>query len=387
SKFELAKLPGKLAASVCEPASVRFVVPAGGKSVRIRIDKPALVQVQTPIAIAPPADRLEPPYDSVVLIAMKWRYARFVDRGWLALRPRSIAPDRVALLASQARLETKEVPPVSEARASSLDMGGGGRQTIIERVPAEDAAEFIAKWDVGHYTRLVPDKAIKLDMGRLPTRPTIRYRADDSVGASAKVVVDGVTTDDRLNAARGSLKLESNLTGTHELRVDTDARVQLLVDRPPTGTSAELYALRTISPLDGTGRVKVNKRSAAKQNINILMYTPSASSATTVRVMIDGGSPARISGAPLATWTLADRTVPLPPSDRPATLGFADTAGGKLYPRRVVVALGDDLPPGAHTIELSVIGGERVWTRLFTLDDAPVAARARQWRESVEEAP
>jgi hypothetical protein len=104
-------------------------------------------------------------------------------------------------------------------------------------------------------------------------------------------------------------------------------------------------------------------------------------------VVIDGGSPARISGAPLATWTLADRTVPLPPADRPATLGFADAAGGKLYPRRIVVALGDDLPAGAHTIEISVTAGERVWTRLFTLDDAPVAARARQWRESVEEAP
>ena len=386
SSFELAKLPGRLAASVCEPASVRYVVPTGGRAVRIRSDKRALVQVQTPIAIAPPPDRLEPPYDTVVLSTMKWRYARFLERGWLALRPRNVAPERIALLASQARLEPREVPPPSELRGTAIATGGA-RQTIIERVATEDVADFIAKWDVGHYTRLVPDQVTKLDLGRLPTRPTIRYRADDSVGATAKIAIDGATRDDQLSAARGTLRLDRALTGIHDVRVETDARVELLVDRPPAaGTRAELYALRTISRIARRVRVNVTKRSAAKQNVNILLYTTSASSAETVRVTIDGGAPARVSGAALATWTLADRTVALPPADRPPTLGFADTNGGRLYPRRVVVALGDDLPAGSHTIEIAVTNDD-AWARLFTLDDAPTAPRARQWRESVEETP
>ena len=385
SKFEIVKLPGKLAASVCEPASLRFVAPSGGRTVRIHADKPAIVQAQTPIAIAPPADRLEPPYDSVVLTTMKWRYARFIDRGWLALRPRSIAPDRIALLASQARLELREVPPESELRGTSL-VTPGSRQTVIERVAAEDVAEFIAEWDVGRYTRVRPDKPIKLDMGRLPTRAQVRYRADDSVGASAKVTIDSKVEDDTLSAARGTLKLPDVGDGVHTLRVDTDSRVELLVDRPPApGQAAELYALRTISPVDKRLRVTVQKKTAAQQNVNIILYTSSTASTATAHITIDGGSPARISGTPLAMWTLADRTVPLPPADRPPTLGFADAQGGKLYPRRLVVALGDDLPAGTHTLEISV--SERAWARLFTLDDAPVAPRARQWRESVEESP
>jgi hypothetical protein len=386
SKLELAKLPGKLAASVCEPASVRFVVPPGGRRVRISSDRRALVQVQTPIAISPPADRYEPPYDSVVPVLTRWRYARFVERGWLAVRPRAIAPERIALLAAQARLEPRALPQVTELRGTSLATGGA-KQTIIERVAPEDAADFVATWDAGHYTRLFPDKPLKLELGRLPSRPTIRYRADDSVGATAHIVVDGDTRAEQVSASRGSWRLAAGLTASHDVMVDVDTNVALLVDRPPAaGTRAELYAVRTVSPVDRRVKLNVEKRGDAPQNINIVLYTARAASAATVRVTIDGGAPARVSGSPLAMWTLADRTIPLPPSDRPATLGFADTQGGVLFPRRIVVALGDDLAPGTHTIEIAVTGGD-AWIRLFTLDGAAPAPRARQWREAVEESP
>lgn len=377
SRFELAKLPGKLAASVCEPASIRFVVPPGGRRVRIASDARALVQVQTPIAISPPADRLEPPYDAIVPVRTRWRYARFVERGWLPIRPRAIAPDRIALIATQARLELREVAATTELAGTAMNTGGG-KQAIVERVAAADAARFVASWNDGHYTRLAG--TMKLDLGRLPTRATIRYRVAENVGASARIVVDGVATTETISAARGSWRLPP-LTGVHEVAVETDAKVELLIDRPGAG---ELYALRTVTPVRGRVRVEIEKRGAQQQNVNIVLYTPRPASTANVRVFIDGGAPARVSGAPLAMWTIADRTVTLPAADRPATLGFADTRGGVLYARRIVVALGDDLAPGRHTLE--IVAGD-AWLRMFTLDGAADAPRARQWREASEESP
>ena len=156
----------------------------------------------------------------------------------------------------------------------------------------------------------------------------------------------------------------------------------MLVDRPPArGAAGELHALRSVFRIDAgrVVRVTVAKRAAAPQNVDIVVYarTPAAAPDAAVRVVIDGGAPARITGTALARWTLADRTLPLPPADRPATLGFANIAGGGvLYPRLIVIALGDDLAAGTHTIDLSVTGAAGVWGRFFTLENAPIAPRA-----------
>jgi len=398
SHFDIAKLFGKLTASVCEPVGVKFLVPPNGRMLRLVTDRPALLQIMTPLALSPPADRLEPPYDAVPLVMMHWRYARYIERGWLPLRAQNhdaLAPDRVALVATQARLEPRVVPLAPDVRSSSLDpKGSGEHQTVIERVDAADAAEFIATWDEGHYTRVLPGKPMRVDLGKLPTRATIRYRPTGSdeavVGAHVTVMLDGQKLEiDRFNAARGSLRLPAGTVGAHAVTVETNAPVQLLIDRPPVG-GGELYALRTVHAI-GKGhrvRLEVVKRSAAQQNINVLLYTPrQAADASTVHVRVDGGTPARATGVPLATWTTADRMMTMPPADRAPTLGFSDTRGAPLYPRRLVVPLGDDLPIGKHTIELSV-SGDNVWARFFTLDNAPEKPRALQWRaDSGEDSP
>src|SRR5262249_5327885 len=139
----------------------------------------------------------------------------------------------------------------------------------------------------------------------------------------------------------------------------TAAKVRMLIDRPPAaGAGAELYALRSVYRIDAgrTVRVSVVKHGPAPQNVNIVVYarTAAADPNAPVRVVIDGGAPPRLPGVAVLRWTLADRTLPMPPADRAGTLGFANTRGGAMQPRLIVIALGDHLPAGTHTIDLSV---------------------------------
>lgn len=398
SAFESVRLFGKRVAPVSEPISVRFVVPPGGRGVRLRSDQPAIVQAAAPIAVSPPADVLDAPYDAVPVVDMVWRYARYAERGWHPVRPHNLAElgaDRAVVLAAQARLEPRVVPPAPEIAGVALTPAGRiEKQTVVERVLPADAAGFVARWAEGHYTRLAPGAPTPLDLARAPGRASVSYAAtgDEAavVGARVRISVDGRRVDERvLSAARGSFDLPAGLTGRHAVAVDTSAPVRLLVDRPPAaGARAELHALRSVYRVtDGERlRVVVSKRSAAAQNVNIVLYARAAASpaGATVRVVVDGGAPARVTGVALAKWTLADRVVPLPPADRPATLGFANAAGGVLYPRVLAIALGDDLPAGAHAIDVSMTGGGGAWARLFTLDDQPIAPRALQWRDATD---
>jgi len=211
------------------------------------------------------------------------------------------------------------------------------------------------------------------------------FAGDDQVGSPADVTIDSQVVEGKLSSARGTLKLPAGLAGTHAVTVDAPDKTRLLIDRPPAaGTRGELYAVRTVYRL-GSGhsaRLVVGKRTALPQNVDIVLYAHSAAADPNaqIRIVIDGGHPARRAGTAITRWTLADRTLPLPPSDRPATLGFANAGADALAPRLIAIALGDDLPPGTHTVEVSVTSGPPMWARLFTFDGVPPAPRALQWR-------
>ena len=399
SRFEAAQFFGKLVATVCEPVNVRFIVPPSGREVRLRTDRPSLLQMSTAVSISPPQDKLDVPYDTVPLTTMLWRYARYLERGWLTVRAHdhdALMPERVAALATQARIEPREVPPAPELNGVALPPAGRLElQTVVERIASEETAQFVSLWTEGHYTRLVPGRAVKLDLSRFPSRPTLPYWATgadtDVVGASVRIAVDGQTAVDKpLAAAHGAIQLPAGLRGVHAVAAETAAPIRLLIDRPPApGTSAELYALRSVYRIDAgrTVRVSAVKHGAAPQNVNIVVYARAAAAdpGAPVRIVIDGGQPARLPGVAVMKWTLADRTLPMPPADRAATIGFANVArGGALYPRLIAISLGDDLPAGTHTIDLSVAGTAGVWGRFFTLENAPVAPRALQWRDATD---
>jgi hypothetical protein len=390
SRFEVAQLYGKLEASVSEPIVVRLVAPRGARELRIRTDAPALVAMSAPIGAATP-DVLDAPYADVVLPVLLWRYARFASRGWIPIRAAnhaSLVPERLAAVAAQARLETRVAPPTPEQVGTSLAPAEKlERQTVVERV----AADAIATWSRANYTRLVPGKPIALDFSRSPDRANITYAVDDdAIGATLTVELDGRTVEDHvMSSTGGKIDLPRGTTGTHTLLVKTSAKARVLLDRPPAkGSSGELIALRTVYRVSDDGkafRVKVTKHGTAPENVNFVFYTPRAVDTAQVRLVVDNAAPHRAEGVALAKWTIADRTLVLPPADHPATLGFTDVGrGGPLYPHLVAIALGDDLAPGTHEITVRVAASRArpIWGRFFVLDGGTSAPRAVQWRDT-----
>src|SRR5262249_36798585 len=147
------------------------------------------------------------------------------------------------------------------------------------------------------------------------------------------------------------------------------------------------FAVRSIYNISG-GRVSipVTKTSNLPLNVDIVVYgpTPAADDATQLRIVVDGGAPQRIAGIALQKWSLSDRTLPLAIADRPPTLGCANKPGPPMYSRLIVIGLGDDIPAGTHTIELSGPAGHNLWARMFTLVPAPIQPRALQWRNATD---
>ena len=396
SQYEIAQLANQQEQRVAEPATLRFIAPAGTRELRVRSDAPALVTFSTPVGNAN-ADVLDLPYAGVMLTNTVWRYARFAERGWSTVRPSNqalLGNERVAVVLAQARLELREIVPPAETVGTSMPpVARLERQTMIERATSDDVADMLRNWSAGHYTRVVPGKQITLDFSRLPDRPSLAYfatKADaDVIGETATLKIDGTQQDAIVfGSTGGSIDLPRGLSGNHVVEVATAAPVRLFVDRPPVGSGAELYAFRTVYRVPDGGepvKIEVTKRGSGVENVNIVLYTPNALDNTSVRATIDHGAPARIEAVALQKWTLAERTVPLPPSDRPASIGFTDVArGGPLRPHLLALALGDDVRPGKHAVELRVTGARPIWGRFFVLDGGTTVARAVQWRDTAE---
>jgi hypothetical protein len=392
--FEQLRGLGATLDGLTEPVSLRYVVPRGGAQVRVHTSRPAALRLYAPVSLDAPPDQLASPYADVPLATLVWRYARYLAAGWQPLRAldhATLAPERTATIVAQTRLETPPppAPPATTLADALAPEGGPERQTVLERIQPEDAARVRADWGAGDYLKVTPGAAMTVNFTGGPSRPKIQYwvlgRGDDALGESAEIFVDGASVDrKRFVTTHGTWDLPRGLSGPHTLLVRTRAAsVRLLVDRPPV-SGGELYALRTIYRSDRRLRVRVQK-GAAPLALDLVVYAkdPAADANVSFRVSIDGGAPRRVEGVALARWTTAERTLTLPAADREPTIGFANVAErGKLYPRLLVIGLGDDLPAGAHTVEVQASGRGPGWARFFVLSgrhDRP--DQAIQWRE------
>jgi hypothetical protein len=123
--------------------------------------------------------------------------------------------------------------------------------------------------------------------------------------------------------------------------------------------------------------------------LNVVVYSSARAQTDPnpwLRLRVDGGRSRHLTGRLFRTWTVADRTLPLPASacgSGCAPVGFANQAGpAGLLPRRIAIALGDDLARGAHIVELQAGGLGPAWARFFVSREGASEERAYQWRYS-----
>jgi hypothetical protein len=252
-------------------------------------------------------------------------------------------------------------------RYEVIELATDLRQRARERVSDDDLTETIKTWPVGSLTELRPQIARAIDFrANLHTRPRLSWIVPaTSVGASATVWVDGTPIQLTLTTASGSAELGVVRPGPHRVRVETAAKAQLWINRPPSGERRDVYRDRTLYSLDrGPLAVNVTKRVREQIHVYAVFYTPANGPAPKVRLTVDRGRPQIKSGV-VKNLTTSELVTALPPP-RGVAPRLVDLGGRSAgAPRVVHLGLLDDLAPGQHRIEVTSLSGPGVWLRLI----------------------
>lgn len=365
---------------VSEPVALRLLAPPDAVRLQITGGSSALLDVRT--VLPPPADEVggSPwvwPYDQVVVDDERWRYApRRRDR-WFPLRAEDHAMRRAAgqvmPLQAQIRREYEPPRPLHEGPyITSRPRGGAQRLDILELVPPSRRAEVIARWGPGEVSVLRPNTLERIDLRRGNARPTrMRYHA---LGTGVRALGQDIALrindqdDDWLITARAeSRRIKRPKGGLLSLMWSSEPEpVRIIVNRP-TLSGAPIYTARQIYRLaEMPVTIDVPKRVGAVEALHVVVYwlEGAPTTATTIRVAIDGGTPQR-HGARGVSVSQGEHSVVLIP-DSAAELLRVDRDGPVRAQRTTfTIRLGDDLAPGRHSVAFTRVDGPPVWVRLF----------------------
>ncbi|WP_434418732.1 hypothetical protein [Nannocystis pusilla] len=365
---------------VSEPVSLRLLAPPEAVRLQLTGGSQALLDVRT--VLPPPADEVggSPwvwPYDQVVVDDERWRYApRRRDR-WFPLRAEDHALRRAAgqVMPLQAQIRREYEPPRPTTEGpwiTAHPRGGVQRLDILELVPPARRDEAIANWGAGDVSVLRPGVVEKIDLRRGFARPTrMRYHA---IGAGVRALgqdiflrINDVDDDWLITARAESRRIARPKGGLVSLLWNSEPEpVRILVNRP-TLSGAPIYTARQIYRLaDNSLTVDVPKRAGVVEALHVVVYWLEAppTTATSLRVAIDGGAPKRhsargvnVSQAELSVALIPDSGAELLRTDRDTPVRAQRTT--------FTIRLGDDLSPGRHSVTFTRDSGAPVWLRLF----------------------
>ncbi len=386
-------------ASVSQPASARFFLPAGTRRVRLHASQPTALNLYTFLRPAGGA-RSAAPYLDEGRSEVRWRYEPLEQRLWHPLRPANHAAlsargARVELV-SQVRLERggAAVPVAPSGEAVSLKpQGSPPTHEFLEpdtTPDPEDAARAL-------FAPLAPGRPARVRFdARTPTRPELRLRleAPEGLGNEVEVLLNGAPLHRAvLRTTHARELLPPVPPGEHELLLRSSAPgLSATLNRPLASGSPPGLRMRTVYRLGEEGlRVPVLKQGPGAVTLNIVVYAPlpEASEGPRVAVTVDEGTPRRRDSIALPRLTRAHRELALPASERePATSPAQPRA--RWYARTLSVRLGEDLAPGVHLVDVEPLGTGPLWARFFVLGEASTDTGPRQWTQpgwELEDAP
>jgi hypothetical protein len=346
-----------------------------------------------------------PPYDAPELSGTKWRSAPLETRSWYPILSRDhaqrIEVGQLATLISQVRIEkipTQETTPTPQRPvwASLTPRGRVPRERVLEAAPERLRDSMRREWPASAWTSIPPGtrQTFRFDPPNHRRAPQVLYRATGDESRSLEGVatlnVGGEEYSFGMRSTRGRWTLD-DLRAHRQMLSSASSfpGLEMFIDRPPASRSRlPFWWLRTIYRFGRRGiTLDVVKPNREAYTVNLRVYRKrtrrAGRDAPELRALIDRGSPRRIAGVPLDTFTVADRRPQLDetPSRRLVFVDSQREGDFEVWAARVTI--GSDIPPGRHRISIASVGRHPLWLRAFADAEGQAAEAATQWTGSV----
>lgn len=203
--------------------------------------------------------------------------------------------------------------------------------------------------------------------------PQIVYLRDQAAPAVLEVFVDGERVQEAaIGAARGVVPLPPVTAGPHRLKLVSKAELETFVNHVEDAP-AILMRRRAIRLPVGETTFEIEKRTEGEELI-IGQIFPQAEAPGRQNLEVLVENVRRLTG-PIDRWTLAHReySIRLNPDQRDVPVLGADLMVGP--GRRVLIALGTDLPPGRYPLRITLKQGPEVYLVLSRTVPSLVAQR------------
>lgn len=166
------------------------------------------------------------------------------------------------------------------------------------------------------------------------------------------------------------------------------------VDRPILVASPPVSRHRVVHELTSSLVYPLVKTEEGSLTVNVVVYVLRRRERAELALEFDDGQPVRHVGVPVERLSLADRTYSIDAEgafdehdrmvDEREPIRFHDVEGSNRLPLDVAtirITLGEDIPPGAHNVRVSLLDGQRVWVRAFHRGVGDRSKPATSWTE------
>jgi hypothetical protein len=423
---------------VSEPQTLRLVAPAQTKVIEMRAVAPDQHLIVRAYGYWPEVETvLGEPFREYVSEQIIWRYPPLDTRTWFPVRPVNyddLQDDRsIADLLAQVRLQPRNRgngaddgsgargwfgdPDLDDRIANELagedgwdagpwvtlePRGVHRRRLILEQLDEEAGRRLAQRWDSSLFTELWADRKLLVNLSAIGPAPAeLHWQVDPStLGRNVLLSIGELELEHRVEETRGRWRLPSGpgMSGSRRIAFEFDANnseYEMWIDRPVLVASPPVSRRRVVHELTDELTFALVKPGAAALTVNLVVYLPRKRERAELALSVDGGAPARRTGVPIESLSMADRsytidlTAAFDERDRevhPRTgVRFVDLEarlGVALDTVTVQVTLGEDVVAGPHEVRVRLLDGGRVWVRAFHRGVGDRRKSAASWTEA-----